>query len=212
MKYWGMGYTVQSGCCQACDWSSHYDFNACKGSLNRPRNRNSLQVWLDHKCLKQCFQAFLSDHKGVGCDHFPWYIGPHCKGLSWPCLQTWDLTGQDRPPPPPPTSRSPLHKRHLVAITGDLFKLVHLRSPTSTDIWWPPKHVPLASGWAGTHPAWMLSCWRYIFSRSLGRRRKGLRRFVPQTYSLLYNNHLFWKWNPLVTTGAQLRSITPPTA
>ena len=36
---------------------------------------------------------------------------------------------------------------HLVAITGDPFKLVNLRAPTSTatDTWWPPKHVRLAS-------------------------------------------------------------------
>ena len=51
---------------------------------------------------------------------------------------------------------------HLVAITGDLFKLVHWTCtgtpthqycstniwwlPTSTDIWWPLKHIRLVSG------------------------------------------------------------------
>ena len=36
----------------------------------------------------------------------------------------------------------------LVAITRDLFQLVYTRAPTSTatNIWWPPKHVRLASG------------------------------------------------------------------
>ena len=63
----------------------------------------------------------LSDHREVGCDHFPWYIGPQRTGpflaLSPDMGPHW--TG------PPPTSRSPIHKWHLVAITGDLFKLVH---------------------------------------------------------------------------------------
>ena len=37
-----------------------------------------------------------------------------------------------------------------MVITGDLFKLVHwtslYKTPTGTDIWWPPKHIWLTSG------------------------------------------------------------------
>ena len=54
----------------------------------------------------------------VPCDNYPWCIGPHCT----PSLQTWDLT-----PPGLPL-------QCLVAITEDLFKLIHFR--TSPHQYW----------------------------------------------------------------------------
>ena len=48
----------------------------------------------------------------------------------------------------------PPHYYHLVAITDDLFKIVHSRTPTHR-YWylvaWPPKHTRLASGWYASY-------------------------------------------------------------
>ena len=67
--------------------------------------------------------------EGSPCDDYPWWIGPPAPVLapSIPGHQTWD--------PHPSSSPTPLDIRHwtpqpwhLGAITGDLFKLVHLRT------------------------------------------------------------------------------------
>ena len=87
-----------------------------------------------------------------------------------PIPYTWYFTGQETPPPPPlpyalPPSprimgpRYPPHSYywHLLAIAGDLFKLVCFRTPSSSDICWLSKHVQSAQA-SSMHPAGMLSC------------------------------------------------------
>ena len=90
---------------------------------------------------------------------YPWCLGPHCTtpALAFPRHHTWVLP-------------APVHTYywHLAANTGDLFKLVHLRTPPlvvtsggqhwrpvqtctiedpQSDIWWwPLKNVQFASG------------------------------------------------------------------
>ena len=59
---------------------------------------------------------------GYTCDHYTWCIGPHCTAPSpghSPWHQTWNL------PCPPITFGL---QWHPVVITGDLFKLVHLKT------------------------------------------------------------------------------------
>ena len=79
--------------------------------------------------------------------------------------QTWDLRTPRHETWAPPSDVRPGHLprqhqiwtptlppyyRHLMVISGDLFKLDHVRTPTphtGTAIWWwSPKHVRLASG------------------------------------------------------------------
>ena len=74
---------------------------------------------------------------GVLCSHYPGCIGLHC--AEPPLYRTpASVHGHGLPPP---LYRAPAPQKHLVGRTGDMFKLVHLRtslfrSQQGTDIWW----------------------------------------------------------------------------
>ena len=91
-------------------------------------------------CRKVMFSYASVCPRGSPWDHYPLCIGPHFTPPpptqpQPPPPQTWDMD----PPAPGPC------RWHLVAITGDLFKLVHLRIPQTCSrlYWqlaaWPPK-------------------------------------------------------------------------
>ena len=65
-----------------------------------------------------------------------------------------------------PHPQSPPNYWHLVVITGDLFKLVHLRRchPTTDIKWWPLNTY----GWqaAGMHPTGVLFCWKNVIGNN----------------------------------------------
>ena len=85
-------------------------------------------------CPSFCPSGGGGSHVIITHNHYPCYIEPQCIEPSTPTLTL----------PPWTSDMGPLWR---VAITGDLFKLVHLRTPTSTtDIWWPLKYVRSASG------------------------------------------------------------------
>ena len=98
-------------------------------------------------CRKVMFSDVSVHHSVWGWSHvtFTRCIGTHCTGVPSP----WTLDLMD--PRPHPSC-----KWHLVAITGDLCKLVHFKSP-----------LPISGGcWSaqasGTHPTGMLSCYLSI--------------------------------------------------
>ena len=108
-------------------------------------------------------------------DYYPWCIEPHCTSLATPAPpQTWDIG-----PPCPQFWHNPCYW-HLVAITGNLFKLVHLRiqpfTPTGNDIWiHGHQSIWLVSKWD-------ISCWNaslfwtvWFFALVLGIRKAWLR-------------------------------------
>ena len=63
--------------------------------------------------------------------------------------QTSDMGSPSASPGPPQKSvmepQASLTSVMWIQIIADMSKLVHLRTPTGADIWWPLKHVQLAS-------------------------------------------------------------------
>ena len=98
--------------------------------------RPQTKLWEGH--IFTCVRLWFCSG-GSPCDHYTW------------CIWTWK-------PPPIPDMGSNLCYWHLVVITGDLFKLVHLKTylPRTKIQWWPLEHVWLASGRA----AWY---WNAVF-------------------------------------------------
>ena len=124
-------------------------------------------------------------------------------GTPWPCPlghQTWDFF------PAMPSSQY----WHLVPITGDLFKIVHMRTPppTSTDICWPPKHVRLA--------ARMLSCKFCCIHLPLYVRKNtdlllfSLRKTAKRHKKNIFKNEAFWLVERTVGVVACVHSIVLP--
>ena len=84
--------------------------------------------------------------RGVPCDHYPWYIGPHCTG---------------NPPGPYPMYRAPASDIWWESLKT--YSNLYTSGPPSANIWWLLKHVWLMKA-GGTHPTGMLSCmtWRFF--------------------------------------------------
>ena len=80
------------------------------------------------KIMFSLVSVCLSVHEGSPCDHYPWCIGPFCTAPPPTTRWTSDLGPLLDPSAPQVTW-------HLVVITGDLLKLVHLWTPRS-DMWW----------------------------------------------------------------------------
>ena len=93
--------------------------------------------------------SFCPQGGWVICCHYPLCIGPH---FTWilpspnPIAGHETLMYSDPPPPPLVWILFPVSNIRYPN-TGDLLKLVPLLHTTSTDIWWFPKCIWLASMW-----------------------------------------------------------------
>ena len=125
----------------------------------------------------------------VPCDHCSWCMGPHYTGHG---ISLYRTPAGDK----------------LVAITGHLFKLVHLRtSLTRTDIWWLLKRVWLAQA-SGT----ILRIYAFIFCQDKGTHTKRLVScFSCGKYAQLHHKWKFilflFNWHPLANKNMVTGSI-----
>ena len=115
-----------------------------------------------------CSQGSPSKKKGqVGYPHQTSYLWNHPEHQTWgpPGHQTWGNPLDIKPTDPPPRGyQTWTHpsRWHLVVITGDLFKLVHLGVSTPMNGGhWNWSMYGFQTG--GTHPTGLLSCWIYYW-------------------------------------------------
>ena len=108
---------------------------------------------------------FMGSGLGSPCDHYPmWCIGLHCTGTHPHSNPAASDIRHGPGPSPPPVPDMGLPSPPTLPPAKDICwpSLVHLKTPTSTDILWPSRKI-LRWLAGGMHPTRILSCYLSYF-------------------------------------------------